>query len=543
METQRLSRRRSRRRARKKQIAWLIVIALVVGAIIWTRIIIERRNQATMFADPAAEQDKRGVGDGPANAKAAPANATKNLILFIGRGYGIVPMTATRIFAKGEQGALTVDGFPETALVRTYSRNAQAGDSAAAMSAYMTGLKVDNEVLSQTAETHPYDESGHPHTAHDETTCPTAGNGKPAATLLELAKASGRATGIVTTARVTQAITAASYAHLCHRDGENSIAVQLVPGGNDANPRLGEGLDVIFGGGWEHFLPKDDPRGSVRNDTRDLFAEMRAKGYAVIGRQTELAAVVSAAVGATLPTTGAATRATTNAAPPVGKLLGLFNRSGMTYEIDRLGTNEPGLVEMTTRAISLLQRNANGYLLVVEGGRIGEALGTSLAKKALQEATTFDEAIAAGLLKVRELDPDLTSTTIVVTADHDETLVMNGNAALVGRTIEARPAVLGLLRSYSEPTQFAMDASGRPFTTLVFGAGDKRVKTARSQAPALNDLAVADKNYRYEAAIETLGAFGGTDVMLSAIGANASRFHGTIDNTQVYEVLRGAMGL
>ena len=538
METQRLSRRRSRRRARKKQIAWLIVIALVIGAIVWTRIVIERRNEAAMFASPAVEQAARG--DGP--AKAAPANATKNLILFIGRGYGIVPMTATRIFAKGEQGALTVDGFPETALVRTYSRNAQAGDSAAAMSAYMTGIKVDNEVLSQTAETRPYDEAGRPHAAHDETTCPTAGNGKPAATLLELAKASGRATGIVTTARVTQAVTAASYAHLCHRDGENSIATQLVPGGNGSNPRLGEGLDVIFGGGWQHFLPKDDPRGSVRNDTRDLFAEMRAKGYAVIGRQTELAAVVGAAVGATLPSAGTP-GVTTSAAPPVGKLLGLFNRAGMTYEIDRLGTNEPGLVEMTTRAISLLQRNANGYLLVVEGGHIGEAFEASLAKKALQEATTFDEAIAAALLKVRELDPELTSTTIVVTADHDQTLVMNGYAALVGRTIEARPGVLGMLRSYSEPAQFAMDATGRPFTTLVFGAGEKRVKSARSQAPALNDLMVADKNFRYEAAFEVAGAIGGTDVMLSAIGANASRFHGTIDNTQVHEVLRGAMGL
>ena len=532
METQRLRSRRSRRRARKTQIAWLIVIALVIGASVWTSILIGRRNEATMFAAPAAEQGTRDPLDSAVNAKAIPANATKNLILFVGRGYGIVPMTATRIYAKGEQGALAVDGFPETALVRTYSRNAQAGDSAAAMSAYMTGIKVDNGVLSQTADTRPFDENGRPHAAHDETTCPTAGNGKPATTLLELAKASGRATGIVTTARVTQAIAAAGYAHLCHRDGENAIAAQLVPGGNGSNPRLGEGLDVIFGGGWQNFLPKDDPRGSVRNDSRDLFAEMRAKGYAVVGRQTELTAIA-----------GASAIAAPAGAPPVGKLLGLFNRSGMGYEFDRLGSNEPGIVEMTTRAIHLLERNPNGYLLVVEGGRIGEALDASLARKALQDAAAFDDAIAAALAKVRELDPDLASTTIVVTADHDHTLVMNGAATLAGRTIEARPGVLGLLRNYNEPTQLAIDASGRPFTTLVFGAGEKRIKGPRSQAPALNDLAVADKNYRHEAAIEVAGAFGGTDVMLFAIGANASRFHGTIDNTQVYSVMRGAMGL
>ena len=80
-------------------------------------------------------------------------------------------------------------------------------------------------------ETRPYDDDGRPQAAHGETTCATVGNGKRVDTLLELAKASGRATGVVTTGRVTQAITAASYAHLCQRDGENAIAAQLVPGG------------------------------------------------------------------------------------------------------------------------------------------------------------------------------------------------------------------------------------------------------------------------------------------------------------------------
>jgi alkaline phosphatase len=522
MDTQRLHRRRSRRRARRRQIAWLVIIALAVGAWVWTRILIERRNDAVIFAATAGQgvRDANGVTS-PSLAQATPANATKNLIVFVGRGYGIVPMTAARIYAKGEEGALTVDGFPETALVRTYSRNAQSADAAAAMTAYMTGVRVDNGVLSQTAETRSFDEAGRPHAAHDETTCPTAGNGKPATTLLELAKASGRATGVVTTARVTEAIAAAGYAHLCHRDGENTIAAQLVPGGPGSNARLGEGLDVILGGGWQHFLPKDDPRGSSRNDTRDLFAEMRAKGYAVIGRQAELVAT----------------------AAPVGKLLGLFHRSDMNHEADRFGTGEPSLEEMTSRAIDLLQRNTNGYLLIVEGGRIGQALDQSLARKALQDAHAFDDAIAAALAKVKALDPDLHNTMIVVTADHDHTLVMNGNATLAGRTIEARPGVLGVLRSYNDPTQFATDATGKPFTTLVFGAGDKRVKGARSQAPAISDLTIADKNYHYEAAIEISGAIGGTDVMLSAIGANASHFHGTIDNTQVYSVLRGAMGL
>ena len=530
METQRLRRRRSRKRAWKKQIVWLVVVALAIGILVWTRILINRHQDETMFVPAAAPSDPAATTSGTTRGgKPIPATASKNLILFVGHGYGIAPMTATRIYANGETGELAIDRFPETALVRTASRNAASADSAAAMTAYMTGVRVDNGVLSQTPETRPNDEEGRPQAAHGETTCATVGNGKRVNTLLELAKASGRATGIVTTGRVTQAITAASYAHLCQRDGENAIATQLVPGGPGANTRLGEGIDVILGGGWQHFLPKDDPRGSQRADTRDLFAEMRAKGYAVIGRQAELAAL-----------------GPLNAQQPIGKLLGLFNRSQMGYDVERATTTEPGLLEMTSRAIDLLQRNPAGYLLIVAGSRIGDALDASQARKALQEARAFDDTIAMALEKVRALDPDLHDTTIVVTADHDHTLVMNGNATLAERTLEIRPGVLGVLRSYADPTQYAVDASARPYTTLVFGTGEKRIKGPRSQAPALSDLTIADRNTRYESAID-LGegshAIGGTDVMLGAIGANTARFHGTIDNTQVFTLLREAMGL
>ena len=525
METQGVRRRRSRRRARKKQIALLVLVALGIGVFVWSRILIERRNEAAMFTASPTTASAAANAPGPRVARAVTPGVTKNMILFVGNGNGLVPMTATRIYASGEDGELAIDRFPETALVRTASRNAQSADSAAAMTAYLSGIRVDNGVLSQTPDTRPYDETGKPQAAHGETTCPTVGNGKPVTTLLELAKAAGRATGIVTTGRVTQAITAAGYAHLCHRDGENTIAAQLVPGGTGGNRRLGDGLDVIFGGGWQHFLPKDDPRGSTRNDSRDLYAEMRAKGYAVIGRQSELAAV--------LP----------SSAQPVGKLLGLFGRSQLTYDADRAGTTEPGLPEMTGRAIDLLQQGATGYLLIVEGGRIGDALDASLARKALQDGRAFDDAIKVALERVRLVDPDFRDTTIVVTANHDHTLVMNGNAALGERTVETRPGVLGVLRSYDQPTQPALDASGRPYSTLVLATGERRVRGPRSQAPALNDLVLSDRNARYESAFEVADGSGATDVLLAAIGAHADQFHGTIDNTRVFALMREAMGL
>ncbi len=530
METQRRRRRGSRRKARKKQVVALVVVALAIGIGVWTRILILRHDDAT-FAPASIDGGSVGDEAGPQPVDGSGGTVTKNLILFVGTGYGLVPMTATRIAAAGESGTLNIDDLPETALVRTSSRNAQTADAAAAMTAYMTGVKVDNEVLSQTPETRPYDEAGRPQSAHGESACPAVGNGKPATTLLEMARRSGRSTGIVTTARVTQPIAAASYAHLCQRGGENGIAAQLIPGGVGGNTALGDGIDVVLGGGWERFLPKEDPRGSARNDTRDLFAELRAKGYTVITRRSELVA---------LNRTGD---------QPVGKLIGLFASSQLAYEADRAAdaatTTDPSLAEMTGRALDVLMRNRdrNGYLLIVEGGRIGDALDASLVRKAVREGRAFDEAIGVALDRVRQLDPDLHDTTIVVTADHDHTLVMNGNTTRVDRTSEGRPGVLGVLHGYADPTQVAVDASGRPFTNLVLGAGDRRIRGPRSQAPALNDLALADRNARYEAAVELNAPLGATDVLLGATGVNATRFHGTLDNTQVFTLLREAMGL
>ena len=82
---------------------------------------------------------------------------------------------------------------------------------------------------------------------------------------------------MVSTTRVTHATPAATYSHVCHRDGENTIAAQLAVGGTGYNTALG--ADVVLGGGWQHFLPKGAAAGSSRSDARDLVAERKAKGY------------------------------------------------------------------------------------------------------------------------------------------------------------------------------------------------------------------------------------------------------------------------
>lgn len=100
----------------------------------------------------------------------------KNVLFFLGDGMGITTLTAARIYKVGEDGSLTIDTLPETAFVHTYSNDAQVTDSAPSMSAYMTGVKMNNEVVSMSAATKAADASGKPYHTNYDATCPS-GNG------------------------------------------------------------------------------------------------------------------------------------------------------------------------------------------------------------------------------------------------------------------------------------------------------------------------------------------------------------------------------
>ena len=127
---------------------------------------------------------------------------------------GITTLTASRIYAVGEDGQLAIDRLPESAFVRTFSEDAQVTDSAPSMGAYMTGVKMKNEVISMqtgTIAVEP-DSVGNNQCG----TNPQNKNKQNTQTLLELAKAKGWGTGVVTTTRITHATPASTYAHICN---------------------------------------------------------------------------------------------------------------------------------------------------------------------------------------------------------------------------------------------------------------------------------------------------------------------------------------
>ena len=158
--------------------------------------------------------------------------AAKNVILFIGDGMGISTVTAARILEgqmqgkMGEEHQLSFEKFPFSGLAKTYNTNQQTPDSAGTMTAMMTGVKTKAGVIGVTEASLRSDFADF--LAH----------GEPLVTALELAEVAGKATGIVSTTRITHATPAATYAKIPERDLTKE-EMEALP------PELREGSEMI----------------------------------------------------------------------------------------------------------------------------------------------------------------------------------------------------------------------------------------------------------------------------------------------------------
>src|SRR5690606_271633 len=156
--------------------------------------------------------------DGPAQAAALCAipGRAKNGTLFVGAGSRLATVGPARILegqrkgGSGEENRLSWETFPATAFSKTYNTDSQTPDSAGTMTAITTGVKSHMGSIGVYA--------GNRNDCADSL-------GKRALTWLELADGAGLGTGIVTTARVTHATPAATYAHVPNRGWENNAAL------------------------------------------------------------------------------------------------------------------------------------------------------------------------------------------------------------------------------------------------------------------------------------------------------------------------------
>lgn len=447
-----------------------------------------------------------GVALCGAAASAQAAERAKNVILFIGDGMGVSTLTAARIFEgqrRGVDGAsnrLSFEAFPDLALVRTYSADSLVTESAAGASAILTGRRTLNGALG----------------VNDKVVRGDCASAKTAQvpTLAELAKRSGRATGVVSSAAITDATPASLYAHTPSRQwqADADLPPEAVASGcTDIARQMLDGpaalqLDVMLGGGLAAFTPAE---GSGRRlDGRDLTVEWRKSGGAYVETGSALAAVP------------ASTR----------RLLGLFGPGNMMRETTRRVSeaDAPRLVEMTLKAIEVLSNDPDGYFLMVEGGLIDKAHHEGLAYEALNEVAELSEAVAAAMAKTDPAD-----TLILVTADHSHGLTLSGGSRST--------SVLGLLPGTEDDPATALD--GKPVSILMYATGPGAPATGEAR-PDLTKIDTADPDQRMLAAVPlSSAAHTGEDIAAYARGPGSSRLRGLMDHPGVFQVMREAMAL
>ncbi|XP_020714073.1 alkaline phosphatase 4 [Ceratitis capitata] len=338
----------------------------------------------------------------------------KNIIIFIGDGMGLTTITAGRIFKGqhlrhgfGEEEMLAFDEFPYTGLAKTYNVDKQVPDSAGTATAMFCGIKTDYGAIGM-----------------DTTRSKVNANQGRLKSIMDWAQAEGKRTGIVTSTRITHATPASTYARIYHRDWECDtkvpaesvgkhvdIARQLVENapGNKFNVIMGGGLSpmgalranepntVRFEGDTEKVCTRGDGRNLVQewlklgNNESRVFVQSQEDLSKVNFKDTE-------------------------------HLLGLFRNNHLTYAIARQ-EGEPSLKEMTLAALQVLERGdkSNGFVLMVEGGRIDQAHHQNYARAAMHEVLEFDMAVQAAMDNTNEKE-----TLVIVTADHSHSVTLNG---------------------------------------------------------------------------------------------------------------------
>ena len=525
----------------KKQIlAGAVAIAAVANAHSgnYQNAIPDYQKENSWFVEGKANVDMKAFANIP---------QAKNVILFVGDGMGVSTVTAARILEGqlkgmlGEENNLSFDLFPFTGMAKTYNVDAQTPDSAGTMTAMMSGVKTDVGVIGVDEDIERGD-------------CSTVA-GNELVTALELAEIAGKSTGVISTARITHATPAATYAKSADRNWEDvsDMPAEAVEGGCEdiasqlvnfeanllnrfPNAKKVDGIEVVMGGGRRHFLPKDPAYNSPdavsstegdRTDGRDLTAEWQ-EAY------PEGVYVYDQAGFDAINT------------EYVERVFGLFNESHMQYEADRHNdvAGEPSISEMTEKALNILDNNRKGFFLMVESGRIDHGHHAGSAYNALTDTIAFSDAVKAAVEHV-----DMRETLIIVTADHSHVFTIAGYPKR-GNPILGKVVSVGS----EEP---ALAADGMPYTTLGYMNGrgfqdlgnetDADASYGQDINTGRQDLSSVDTTstgYHQEALVPLSSeTHAGEDVAIYGKGPGAHLVSGTNEQSVIFHVMNEAAEL
>ncbi|MBS7344381.1 MAG: alkaline phosphatase [Caryophanon sp.] len=376
-----------------------------------------------------------------------------------------------------------------TGAVRTYSAESAISDSAPAATALATGHKSNSGFVGVLPA-----KITMPNVQGDE-----ANAYKPVANVLEGAQRNGMATGIVSTSEIQHATPAGFSAHSPSRSNYNDIGEQQVY----------RNMDVVLGGGLASLH-------ATRQDGENLLPTLDAQKYDVVTTRDELLASNS------------------------DKIWGAFADNAMAYELDRqaLQSEQPSIADMTKKAIDTLNKDQDGFFLMVEGSKIDWAAHANDPIGMITDYIAFDAAVKEAL-DFAKADGN---TLVIAVTDHANSGITIGNTftssgydsmditQYVNPLREAKMTVEGALSQLKE------DRSNLEEVAALYGltnlTADERtaLQASKNVGQTMTQLLSKRANIGF-----TTGGHTGDDVFLYSFGPN--RPTGLVENTDLAHVM------
>jgi len=392
-------------------------------------------------------------------------------------------------------------------LVETSSSNSPMSCSAAAMSTVMTGVSSKASYI-----------SAYPHLDPEQDIYRLDGTRtyQPIVTAMEAGRLTkGKSTGLVVTTKYYHATPAACVAHTDDRNDSRVITYQMAS----------SGLDVVFGSGNKR----------INDETLKIFEE---NGTEYIKDDIEAFRNYNG----------------------TGKVWALFAESDMSYDMDRDPSKEPSLEEMTRKAIELLSRDKDGFVLMVEGSQVDFAAHATDPIGIVSEFLAFDRAVGVAM-DFAEKDGN---TTVVVLPDHGT------SGVTLGKFGYSKGYRKGLEKAYGDMKNFK--ASADKLTVLLRDCKPEEIRSIFKEWTGLDltekeyeslvenqgrqeghYMEVVDSENLFKAIADIMSdhaAFGyssgshtGEDVFLAAYHPKGQIPTGIVTNVQVNEYICKALGL
>ena len=420
---------------------------------------------------------------------------------------------------------LAMDDMPHMALLGTSSVDTIAADSANTASAYMTGHKSSVNALG----------------VYADRTSASQDDPKQETIAELIRRKTQKAIGVVTDAELEDATPASVVSHTRKRSDKADIVgmfYQVKP-------------EVMLGGGSAYFLPQST-LGSKRKDQTNYIKLFQDNGYQLVTNKTEL------------------TRETGEKVPD--KLLGLFHTGNMDGWIDRHQwkgntvkkfPDQPDLTDAFTAAVRVLEKNPNGFFLLLEAGLVDKYSHPLDWTRSVGDTIAFDKVVELAK-KYCEKHPD---TLLIVTGDHTHSISVAGTVDDNKPGTDMREKV-GVYAKAGYPNYEDKDKDGFPddFSpskrlAVFFGAHPDYYETYRSFpektfTPAVKDEKrhyVANAQYKDQPGVhfvegnlprsESQGVHTVDDLVVTAQGPNAEKIKGFMNSTEIFRVMADALAL